>query len=736
MRKFIILSAFVLSAGMAQAQQTDVTQYVDPTIGGVSILLQPVRPTTHLPNQLVRWTPTRADMLDDQVSDYPLTMASHRRGSLFGFMPLTGDYAPAMFTAKQVWDHETCRPWTYQATLDGCRIAMAPSRKSGIIRVNFTTADSCWLRLRTIGGKGGYDLQDESTIVGTTHFQGMTAWVAIKLDHKVGTTHFKPRQKQPHSDALLCVGKGPATVHLRYAVSFISQAQAFDNLRREIPSFDFTSIENQAKDEWRRALSCIRTSGGTEVERRVFYTALYRCYERMVDTNEYGQYYSAYDHKVHKSDAPFYVDNWIWDTHIALEPLQTILHPDMEEQKITSYIDMYRQSGTMPSFATTSGDWAAMTGNYAATWMADAWFKGLRFDLKTAYEGLRKNSLERTLLPWRNGKCCVLDSFYNTHGYFPALKPGEKETVPQVSLPWERRQAVSVTTANSYSDWCIAQLARELKRKDDTRLFMQRASFWRNLWCPDNGFIWPKDAQGNWIKGVDPRYADRAYYTENNAYTFLWDVKHDLRGLFGLMGGRKRAEQRLDSLFRIPIGMSKQKFWVILPDETGMVGQFSMGNEPSFHIPYLYNYTGSPWKTQKRVRMLLHSFFTDDYYGMPGDEDGGGMSAFVVFSMMGFFPVTPGIPVYTIGSPVFSDITIDLPSGKKFRVKATGCSTENKYIQSARLNGKHITRTWFTHRELTDGGTLELQMGLNPNRKWGTDPDDAPPSDINFINKQ
>ncbi|MBQ1865398.1 MAG: glycoside hydrolase family 92 protein, partial [Bacteroidales bacterium] len=396
-------------------------------------------------------------------------------------------------------------------------------------------------------------------------------------------------------------------------------------------------------------------------------------------------------------------------------------NPHQEEDKLQSYVEMYRQGGTMPSFAVIWGDWPAMTGNYAAVWMADAMEKGLEFDLETAYEGLKKNSLDATLLPWRNGPRCELDDFYNEHGWYPALHPGEAETVEAVSMPWERRQAVSLSTAFSYADWAVARIAHKLGRSEDEALFMKRAAYYRNVYRPDKGMFWPKDKDGNWIEGVDPRYMDRAYYTENNAYTFQWDVKHDFEGLFELMGGKAEAEKKLDSLFRIPLNMSKFDFFKILPDATGMVGQFAMGNEPSFHIPYIYDLLGSPWKTQKRIHQLVDMLFSDTVSGIPGDEDGGGMSSFLVFSMMGFFPVTPGLPYYCIGSPFFEEATIALPNGKRFTVKAKGFCEDNKYITGARLNGKAIDRAWFTHDELVGGGVLELDMSPVPDKSWGTE---------------
>ena len=244
--------------------------------------------------------------------------------------------------------------------------------------------------------------------------------------------------------------------------------------------------------------------------------------------------------------------------------------------------------------------------------------------------------------------------------------------------------------------------------------------------------MWPKNEAGNWIEPFDPGWSGgqggRDYTTENNDYTYDWDVQHDLQGLFDLMGGRTKAEAELDELYRRDLGRSKYEYFAKFPDSTGMVGQFSMGNEPSLHIPYVYDYLGAPWKTQSRVRMLLDTWFTDTTLGMPGDEDGGGMSAFVVFSMMGFYPVTPGVPVYNICSPVFDKITIRQDNGKSFSIICRDNSADNKYIQSVRLNGKPLNQVWFRHADLVHGGRLELQMGDVPNENLGADPATFPPS--------
>ncbi len=714
-RKIILGLSFCLPLLTYAESKKSVADYADPTIGGVSVLLETTRQTIHLPNEMLRFVPLRNSMLDDWIDDFALQMPNHRRHWVFGFMPFCTDNPEGMWSAPGIIDNEETHPYYYRAQLDDVTFEFAPSKKSGIIRMTFEGEGEHALRFRSRTAIGSYTHEGNRVLTGTAAFgqpeckENMDAYLYAEFDCDIQLL------RQPETKHLMLkADRQKKVVTLRYGISYIDKEQAKANLEREIPQFDFDCVKQEAKKTWEKRLGQIEVSGGTEAHKRTFYTALYRCSERMVDINEYGRFFSAWDRKVHTSVEPFFVDNWLWDTHIALEPLHTILNPDIEVQKINSLIEMYRESGIMPRFALTSGEWAAMTGNFAAVWMLDAWVKGLRFDLATAYEGFRKNSLERTMLPWRTGPATPLDTFYNTHGYYPALRPGEPETIPEVDTNWERRQSVSITTVNSYSDWCIAQMAKMLGKTEDEKLFTGRSLFYRNVFRTDKGMMWPKDDKGEWVEPFNPMHDGRAYFTENNAYIFNWDVKHDLEGLFTLMGGHKKAEAKLDELFHMGVGTAKFRFYNVLPDATGLMGMFQMGNEPSFHIPYLYDYVGAPWKTQKYIHSLIDTYFIDSYLGMPGDEDGGGMSAFVVFSMMGFFPVTPGTTNYAIGSPFFKKAILHLPSGKSFIIKAKDISKENKYIQSARLNGQPLSKPFLTHEQLMAGGTLELQMG---NRK-------------------
>jgi predicted alpha-1,2-mannosidase len=706
-------------------KQVDNLKYADPQIGGIAPLLQPTRPRMHIPNSMVRMYPARKDYRDDQIRSFPLIVRSHRSNPIFNILPVSGDF-PEDQVPVSTWDQdlETASPYYYSTWLEDFDITVeySPGEKTGIYQINFPENLSKKLFLYALSGTN-WTMNDDGSIMGSESFDGMNAFAVGLFDIKGVIS------KNGESSWISWQDKGQNQIRFKYGISFISFEQAKKNLTKEIPDWDFEKVKSAAKEKWLKAINQIQVEGGSKAYKRTFYTALYRCLERMVNISEDGQYYSNYDGEVHKDNRPFYVDDWIWDTYLALHPLRFILNPEMEADMIASYVRMYEQSGWLPQFPQLEGDTPPMNGFHSTIMILDAWRKGIRkFDINIAYDGMKKNALQGTMVPWRMGEACELDSFYFNNGYFPALHPGEKETVTRVHS-FEKRQAVAVTLAASYDDWALAQMAKELGKADDYNLFSKRAENFKNLYWTEKGFFMPKDKDGNWID-IDPKFdggmGGRDYYDENNGWTYLWSVQQNIPELQKLMGGRAAFEQRLDQLFREGLGRSTYELYARFPDFTGIVGQYSMGNEPSFHIPYLYNLTDSPWKTQKKIRMLLNTWFKDNIFGIPGDEDGGGMSAFVVFSSMGFYPVTPGIPVYTIGSPIFSKVTINLPNKKQFIVSAPECSERNKYIQSARLNGRALNAPWFTHDDLINGGVLELVMGPYPNKQWGTDTKDVP----------
>lgn len=744
----LLASAFLLAScvagGDAPSQKSPV-DYVNPYMGNISHLLVPTYPTVHLPNSMLRVYPERADFTGDMLSGLPIIVTSHRGSSAFNLSPYQGDESELEPVINYSYDQEKIYPYRYQVYLDDNNIDVdfAPSHQSAVYGITFEGQGPAYLVFNSRNGQlksdgkniSGYQFVDRKTKVylyAETDKAPQQCGVMADNTVKYGETSVEGKD----AAIVLAYGNDVKKLGIRYGISFISEEQAKKNLEREIAAYDVDVVAKIARNDWNDALGKIQTQGGTNDDKTVFYTSLYRCYERPVCLSEDGRYYSAFDGKIHEDGGrPFYTDDWIWDTYRATHPLRILIDDEKESNIINSFLLMAEQMGNdwMPTFPEVTGDSRRMNSNHAVATVIDAWKKGLRgFDLEKAYIASKKGIEEKTLIPWSAAPAGWLDDFYKEHGYIPALKPGEKETVANVSI-WEKRQPVAVTLGTAYDQWCLSQIAAELGKEDEAKHYLKESYNYRNLFNPETRFFHPKDKDGKFIEPLDYRYdgglGARDYYDENNGYVYRWDVQHNIGDLISLIGGDKAFTSALDSMFNEPLGMSKWSFYSFLPDHTGNVGMFSMANEPSLHIPYLYNYAGQPWKTQKRIRTLLDQWFRNDLMGVPGDEDGGGMSAFVVFSQMGFYPVTPGSPTYNIGSPVFTDVKVDLGNGNTFEVKANNASKENKYVQSAKLNGKVLNQPWFQHSDIAQGGLLELEMGPKANKEWGitTPPPSAAP---------
>ncbi|MBW6499918.1 MAG: GH92 family glycosyl hydrolase [Bacteroidales bacterium] len=733
---FLLILLVCSSCGQKNSGPAD---YVNPYIGNISHLLVPTFPTVHLPNSMLRFYPDRGDFTAYKMQGFPLNIPSHRSGRVFSLMPFTGKPEDQTPNLMYTYDNEEITPYSYSVHLDehDIRVRFAPSERSGFFSLEFPDGKEHGIILRT-RGRGSFMI-GENGISGYDTYNGVKVWLFFEPDrmpdHITGLSEAERNRMlttgssvEDNRTALLLSFPPDNTgvVNIRYGLSYISAGQAEENMKNDIGSRGFTEVAGRAKEIWNSVLSRIEVEGGTEDQRTVFYTSLYRCHERMIDITENGQYYSAWSGRTEPaSDTAFYTDDWVWDTWLALHPLQVILNPSRQDEKITSYIRMARQSGWMPTFPTISGDNHAMNGNHSVAVILDAWNKGIRnFDLEEAYYHLKHTILSETKLPWVRGNATWFDEFYDRNGYFPGLQKGEAETLPEVHS-FEKRQSVAVTLAASYDDWCMAQIAGILDKEDDHDFFLKRSLNHRNLFNKETGFYHPRDKDGNWVLPFDYRIdggmGARDYYDENNGWTYIWQPYHAFDDLIYMLGGIEGFDNRLDQFFSEGLGSSKWIYYSTMPDATGNVGQFVMGNEPSMHIPYLYNLAGKPWKTQKRVRMLMDTWFRNDLMGVPGDEDGGGLSAFYVFSAMGFYPITPGIPEYQIGSPLFKKIKINLENGKSFTVVARNNSQVNRYILSATLNGEPLNKTVITHNDIIEGGTLVLEMGEYPDYKWGSD---------------
>lgn len=739
-----VASAFLLAAcspsDNTQLAQLSPIEYVNPYIGNISHLLVPTYPTIHLPNSMMRVYPERADFTGDRLGGLPLIVTGHRRSSSFNLSPFQGNEKELQPIIPLSYDQENLKPYRYQVYLDEQHVSVdfAPAKQSAVYNLSFEKGDAP--AFIVFNSRNGELKWDGKSISGYQHVEAEESDTKVYLYAEVDKA---PEKVGALSEGTIQTGKSEVdginaaialqfpskvgNVGIRYGVSFIDEKQARKNLEREIKGFDVDAIAKVARDAWNEALGKIEIKGGTDDDKQVFYTSLYRCFERPVCISEDGRYYSAYDGKVHDDEgSPFYVDDWIWDTYRGAHPLRSLLAADKEGYILNSYLLMAEQMGTnwMPTFPEVTGDSRRMNSNHGVAAIIDAYRKGVtHFDLAKAYDACRKAIEEKTLIPWSGMPAGWLDDFYKEHGYIPALRSGEKETVANVSI-WEKRQPVAVTLGTAYDQWCLSQIAQELGKEEEANHYLKCSYNYRNLFNPETHFFHPKDKEGKFIYPLDYRYdgglGARDYYDENNGYVYRWDVQHNIGDLVKLVGGNEAFSAALDSMFNTPMGMSKWQFYSFLPDHTGNVGMFSMANEPSMHVPYLYNYAGKPWLTQKRVRQLLNQWFRNDLMGVPGDEDGGGLASFVVFSQLGFYPVTPGMPCYNIGSPVFSHIKIKLSNGSVFEIKANNASTENKYIQSAKLNGKELNQPWFNHDDMANGGLLELEMGPKANKSWGT----------------
>lgn len=520
---------------------------------------------------------------------------------------------------------------------------------------------------------------------------------------------------------------------VKVGISYTSLEGARRNLNTEIPDWDFDKVRNNARRIWEKELSRIKIEGATKDQKEIFYTAMYHSLlAQYISQDVDGKYFGS-DKKIHESKGyNFYGSFSCWDTYRSQHPLLTLIAPDHVNDFIQSIVAKTRDFGWLPAqhFLNIFGE--AMVGDHLIPIIVDAYMKGYRdYDVNFLYEAMRIKALEepKPPIPAYAGRSGLRD--YIALGYAPY----DKVT-----------QSVPNTLDLAYDDWCIAQLAKQLGKDADYELFMNRAHNYRNVWDSKTHFMRPKKSDGTWLESLNSRdqeivkagdhfwykYFDplllgvrpNRHYTESTAWQYIWAVQHDIKGLINLFGGNKAFTSKLDTLFEMTPNITPPKYDGVV----GTIGQYIQGNQPSYHVAYLYDYAGEPWKTQQRVRQVCEELYRNGPGGLCGEEDMGSLSSWYVLSAMGFYPVTPGSPCYTIGSPLFGEVTINLPLGKTFTIEAQNNSHENKYIQSATLNGKPINRTWISHQEITDGGIISFEMGPVPNKKWGSKPEDAPPS--------
>lgn len=707
----------------------DYTQYVNTNNGTIGHLLRATEPAVQSPHGAAVVTPVfRAGMKDIYNSD-----------KIFGFtagcttvMPTVFGEAPDYMKTASAFDHdfEVTRPDHYEVLLEDFDIQErhTANENYGIFEFTFADEDHACVALYT-SGCDDYKYENGRIFLHGAHLGGVRSQMGVLFDVTGASSVevFDVKLPNAHEPQKLEDAKAVLVKFARKTVTlpFVVSAVGFDSLAAcydaEVKGKTYDQILASCKAAWNEVLGKIRVEGGSEARKRVFYTAVYRATSRMHNYSVGGKYL-GFDGQIHDDNGhAYYCDDGIWDTYRGMHPLQLIIEPKVHRDTIESYLRMYQQGGWLPRFPYLNGSVPCMIGHHTVSILAESAVKGVDFDLSLAYEAAYKNATERTMLPWRDGEAEELTRCYYEKGFFPALEEDEAETCDKVH-PFENRQAVAVTIEHSYDDWCVAQLAAALGKTGDAERFLDRSANYKKLYDSEIGFFHPRKIDGTFTQVYNPKYCGgqggRMYYAENNAYIYNFAAQHDIDGTVALMGGKEAFAAKLDNLYVEQYdGMLKSTFLMQYPDATGLMGQFCMGNEPSFHIPYLYNYCGQAWKTQRKIHELIDLWFPDSPLGICGDEDGGAMSAFLVFSAMGFYPVNPASGEYDLGSPIFDKVELDLPNGKTFTIRSQGASGKEKYIQSASINGEALTAPKFTHAQMMQGGTLDLTMGSRPNKQ-------------------
>lgn len=487
----------------------------------------------------------------------------------------------------------------------------------------------------------------------------------------------------------------------KVGISAVSVEGAKANLDAELAGWDFDAARKKTFNSWNKELSKIEVSGGTREQQTIFYTALYHCMSvpnLFMDAD--GQYLST-DLKAHKAKGftPYTVFS-LWDTFRAYHPLMTIIDTHRTNDFINTFLSDYKNGGLLPVWELAGNETFCMIGYHSIPVIVDAYMKGIRgFDSKLALEAMRHSAMQNRV---------GLD-VYRSLGCIP----GDKEP-----------EGVSKTVEYAYDDWCIAQMAKALGNKDVYNEFIKRAQYYRNFYDAETGFMRPR-TNGGFKAPFSPSEVD-FNFTEGNSWQYSFFVPQDINGLATLHGGKDMLAKKLDDLFTTQLGLVGRE----VVDITGLIGQYAHGNEPSHHMAYLYDYVGQPWKAQQRARQIMDEMYSINPDGLIGNEDCGQMSAWLVMSAMGFYPVCPGTTQYAVGTPWFPKTTIHLENGKSFTITASNVSKQNFYIQGAKLNGKEYSKSYINHADIMNGGGLAFTMGAEPNKQWGVGQGNEPVTSI------
>jgi predicted alpha-1,2-mannosidase len=722
----IIITLFAIGCFACKNNEVDYCRYVDPFIGtsdnGHTF------PGACLPFGLVQASPETGNdswrycsgfhFEDDSIIGFAQTHLNGTGCSDLGdvlILPFSGDIKGGVYKNKFDRSRQIAKPGYYAVHFPDYAIDVEVTATEHTAFYQFTynqEADPRLLvdlqsgvvwdqeALRTHVLEAKMNMPDSFTITGS---QTVSNWVTrqyfyvIKFDKPYSVKEELPAREGEKGKRLVLqfdLEKGEK-LQTKVAISSVSIEGATASMEKENPGWDFDQVKEQAHDKWNDLFSTIEIEGSEE-QKINFYTSLYHLYiqpNNIADTD--GQYRGVNDSVFTSSTGVYYSTFSLWDTYRAAHPLYTILIPEKVNDFVQSMLDHHKVQGFLPIWTLWGKDNYCMIGNHAVPVIVEAYLKGFNgFDPEEAFEAIKTSlTVSHEKSDWE---------VYMKYGYYPF-------DIIEV-------ESVSRTLESAYDDYCAALMAKALGKQADYEYFLERSQFYKNLFDPETKLVRGKDSAGKWREPFDQFILSHAStsggdYTEGNAWQYTWHVQQDPLGLIDLMGGKEACALKLDSLFVLQETSESEGF---VSDVTGLIGQYAHGNEPSHHVAYFYNFLDQPWKTQELVREIFDRFYQPKPDGLCGNDDCGQMSAWYIFSAMGFYPFDPVSMEYMIGAPQIPKATVKLANEKMFVMEAHQLSKENKYVKSVMLNGKPLEGFKITHADIMDGGKLEFEMTDKP----------------------
>lgn len=716
------LGSMLIGCSTSQDEKNiDYTQYVNPFIGAADN--GHTFPGACLPFGMIQTSPVTGAVGWRYCSEYVYEDSiiwgftqTHLNGT--GCMDL-GDVLVMPITGKRQrqWNEyrsgfsketEKATPGYYSVTLDEPDVTaeLTATTHTALHRYTFHKADSASLLIDLQHGPAWRDEQyhsqvsfcetnweNDSTLTGhviNKVWVNQVYYFAMKFNRPVIASSELPMAATEKGKRIIATFdmKPEDQLLMKVALSTTGVEGAKANLTAELNGWDFEGVRQAAKNEWNSYLSRIDVEGTTD-EKTNFYTSFYHA---LIQPNEIsdidGKYRNAKDEIVQATGDKFYSTFSTWDTYRAAHPFYTLMVPERVDGFVNSLVDQCETIGYLPIWGLWGGETFTMIANHSVPIIAEAYAKGFRgFDAERAFNAIKQTQTVSHPLKsnWEN---------YTKYGYFPT--------------DLTEAESVSSTLESVYDDYAAADMAKRMGKEEEAAYFAKRADYYKNLFDPSTKFMRPKKADGTWKSPFNPSQVGHSEsiggdYTEGNAWQYTWHVQHDVPGLIALFGGEEAFLQKLDSVFTVKLETTQA-------DVTGLIGQYAHGNEPSHHVAYLYTLAGRPERTQELIRQIFDTQYLPKPNGLCGNDDCGQMSAWYMFSAMGFYPVNPVSGEYVFGAPQFPKFTLHLADGKTFTILAEGLSEEHKYIDSITLNGKPYTKNYITHEDILKGGTLVYKM--------------------------